>query len=311
MRSRINAILPIVVLLFVSAGVFAQIHAPVTGYLFDNGAGSLRAVRGIPGAAVLDAGIDVQMTIDRAAVSPNQDYSFLVSDETLFILKFGDRSEPRPLLQAPNRIALSPSGSAAALLYTESRVMRIVTGLPDRFQMLREFAIDDSFDLSQTMAVSDQGDAVLGTDFYSREGAISPLMGIGKTSAAVFIKNRSDLIVVDGAFNQIVRFTAPAHGTSRIIIAEEGDGVLDPIGVGASLDGRRVFASMGSGTIISADLTSGQLTTMLCNCRPSTMQQLKGNAVFRLTDIEYSGILILDGDADEPRIVTTPASFQN
>ena len=83
------------------------------------------------------------------------------------------------------------------------------------------------------------------------------------------------------------------------------------IGLGASLDGRRVFVGMGSGTIISVDLGSGQLTTMLCNCRPAAMQQLKGNAVFRLTDVEYSGILILDGDAEEPRIVMTPAPFQN
>jgi hypothetical protein len=298
-------------LVFLSAGAFAQIHGPVTGYLFDNGAGNLRAVRGIPGAAVLDAGIDVQMTIDRATVSPNQDYAFLTSDETLFILKFNDNSQPRSVLRAPDRIALSPAGSAAALLYTGSRVLRIVTGLPDRFLLLREFTIDESFDLSQTIAVSDQGDAVLGTDFYGREGAITPLMGIGKTSAAVFVKNRSDLIVADGVSNQIVRFTAPAQSTSRMTLAEERDGVLDPIGLGASLDGRRVFVGMGSGTIISADLGSGQLTTMLCNCRPSAMQQLKGNAVFRLTDVEYSGILILDGDAEEPRIVMTPASFRN
>jgi hypothetical protein len=298
-------------LILFSTSAFAQIHAPVTGYLFDQGLGSLRAVRGIPGAAVLDAGLDVQMAIDRAAVSPNQDYAFLISDGTLFILKFSDNSQARPVLQAPDRIALSSSGSAAALLYGESRVMRIVTGLPDRLQLLREFTISESVDLSQTIAVSDQGDAVVGTDFYSRDGGITPLMGIGRTAAAVFMKNRSDLIVADGAANQIVRFTAPERGTSRETIAEERDGVLDPIGVGSSLDGRRVFAGMGSGTIISADLATGQLTTILCNCRPSGMQQLKGNALFRLTDVEYSGILILDGDAEEPRIVITPAPYQN
>jgi hypothetical protein len=297
-------------LVLCSASAFAQIHAPVTGYLFDQGLGSLRVVRGIPGAAVLDAGIDVQIAVDRATVSPNQDYAFLISDEALFILKFSDNSQPRQVLQAPNRIALSSSGSVAALLYSESRVMRIISGLPDRFQLLREFTVNESVDLSQTIAVSDQGDAVLGTDFYSRDGEITPLMGIGKTTAAVFMKNRSDLIVADGAANQIVRFTAPAQGTSRITIAEERDGILDPIGVGISLDGRRVFTGMGSGTIISADLATGQLTTIVCNCRPSTMQQLKGNAVFRLTDVDYSGILILDGDAEEPRIVITPAPYQ-
>jgi hypothetical protein len=297
-------------LVLFSASAFAQIHGPVTGYLFDQGLGSLRAVRGIPGAAMLDAGIDVQIAVDRATVSPNQEYAFLISESTLFVLKFSDNS-PRQVLQAPDRIALSPSGSVAALLYNESRVVRIITELPNRFQLVREFTFSESVDLSETMAVSDQGDTVLGNDFYSRDGEIVPLMGIGKTTAAVFMKNRSDLIVVDGAGNQIVRFTAPADGTSRITIAEERDGVLDPIGVGASLDGRRVFAGMGSGTIISADLATGQLTTILCNCRPSTMQQLKGNAVFRLTDIEYSGILILDGDAEEPRIVITPAPYQN
>jgi hypothetical protein len=309
MRSRINGVLPILMLVLFTTSAFAQIRGPVTGYLFDQG--SLRAVRGIPGAAVLDAAIDVQIAVDRAAVSPNQDYAFLISGDTLFILKFSDNSQPREVLQAPDRIALSSSGAAAALLYAESRVMRIVVGLPDRLQLLREFSINESVDLSQTMAVSDQGDAVLGTDFYGRDGEITPLMGIGKTTAAVFIKNRSDLIVADSVSNQIVRFTAPAHATSRITIAEERDGVLDPIGVGSSLDGRRVFAGMGSGTIISADLTTGQLTTILCDCRPSMMQQLRGNAVFRLTDVEYSGILILDGDAEEPRIVITPAPYQD
>src|SRR5262245_32538631 len=195
-------------LVLFSTSAIAQIDAPVTGYLFDHGLGSLRAVRGIPGAAVLDTGIDVQIAVDRATVSPNQDYAFLVSEGTLFTLKFSDNSQPHQVLEAPDRIALSSSGSAAALLYTESRVMRIVTGLPDRFQLRLEFTISESVDLSQTMAVSDQGDAVLGNDFYNRDGEIVPLMGIIKTTAAVFMKNRSDLIVADGAANQIVRFTA-------------------------------------------------------------------------------------------------------
>src|SRR5262245_61778043 len=128
MRSRLNKVLPILTLVLFTSSAFAQIHGPVTGYLFDQG--SLRAVRGLPGAAVLGAGIDVQIAVDQAAVSPNQDYAFLVSGETLFILKFSDNSQPRQVLQAPNRIALSSAGSAAALLYTESRVLRIVAGLP-------------------------------------------------------------------------------------------------------------------------------------------------------------------------------------
>src|SRR5262249_61751257 len=67
-----------------AAGLFAQqgsLGGPVSGYVFDWQAQSLRIVRGIPGASVIGDGVDLGAGVMSAWVAPRQDAAVTVSAE--------------------------------------------------------------------------------------------------------------------------------------------------------------------------------------------------------------------------------------
>src|SRR5262249_49087973 len=116
--------------LLCAAAACGQVSQPILGYVPDGS--HLRPVLGIPAAAAVSDVVNADQDFARIAVSPGKNY--VLGSEggsgCVSILKDGILTPVNGASASPDQIAISPRGSAAALLYTGAGRVQVVTGLP-------------------------------------------------------------------------------------------------------------------------------------------------------------------------------------
>ncbi len=306
-----------------AAALLAQtgsIGGPVSGYVFDARAHSLRVLHGIPGAALVGDPVDLGgLGLNAAWISPNLDSALAVaSDGTahLFRLDSGRASEVQAEgLVAPERAVYSPSGSALALVTPGS--VRIYKGLPGAPAVTGTVALPADTTAAPgamafgrmrrpgggPVAVSDDGLYLL----YG-SGATVQLLGAGGdsrtlTDAAagalpVFARGNHDAAVIDANTIALFQDAAGAATVRRL------PGVSAVRGADFTADGKQLFLAAASVTAL--DLTTGDRSAIACDCRPAGLTRM--GTAYRLNDLGRGPLWLLDASAAAPRIVFVPAA---
>src|SRR5215469_1203382 len=180
---------------------------PVAGYVFDSGAHALRPVLGIPGAATIGAPIDAGYSFTAAYVAPQQDSFFgIASDGSThwFTIAAGAVTEKGidGVMQAPERVVFSPSGTAAAL-YANGQA-QIVTGLHGTPAAGGSLSFGSAGArhgrrIAPAMAVSDDGSYLLaalnGIQLASQDGVVRPVMQTGADAVMAFAPGGHDVAI--------------------------------------------------------------------------------------------------------------------
>ena len=183
----------------------SSISAPVLGMVFDPAREGLRPVWGIPGASSLGEVLDLGSAISRAWISPQQDYGLVEvkGGGELMLVGLNHRQVSlRPVQGAKPEaeIALSPTGASAILYYRAIRNLRLITGLPHESRVTAEIDISNVPQPLDSIAVSDDGGAVLlgvsgqnsGAVYVATErGDVWNISSIGQASAISFLKSES------------------------------------------------------------------------------------------------------------------------
>src|SRR5262249_24065684 len=154
-----------------------------------------------PGAATLGDAVDAGSALASALISPRQDFALGLSadNQTARIIQLRTPGAP-PLtldnLSAPDRMLLSPSGSAALFYWQEPSRIAVLTGLPDALA-IRELSAGGLGALS-ALAVADDGyiAAAAGSGsgwFATPDGNFVPLSVPDATVALSFGPNTHDL----------------------------------------------------------------------------------------------------------------------
>ena len=77
---------PLLLLTFAMAaatyGQDAAVGTPALGYVFDEGSQALRAVRGLPGAALVEDPLDAGFPIRSAAISPKRHFALVTAGDS-------------------------------------------------------------------------------------------------------------------------------------------------------------------------------------------------------------------------------------
>jgi hypothetical protein len=301
----------------------SRISGPVLGYVFDADNAGVRPIFGIPGAATLGPALNLGVELDRAALSQESDYLLGVAGPDRQVVLFQNLSgvlSPVAIAgaaPAPDRILASPTGRSALLLYRDSNVAQVLTGLPDAP------ALGASIDLSglpplKSWGISDDGRAILASApngdgesvfLINPDGSSRLLLSAGRVAAAAFLTRRSDTVIADALYNS-VDWIRDVTGAAEVInLAAEKDGISSPVAVSVSADNLRVFvANAGSGTIATLDLAGGAPLLVPCECALTGLERLQGNAVFRLTEPAGEPLWVFDGDPPQARIVFVPAA---
>jgi hypothetical protein len=294
------------------------ISGTTLGFLFDPTNGLL-PILGIPGAALLGAPLSVGIPVGKAEISPLQNYALIWNDNDISLIRLKS-AESTPVRvttvsSGNGRIALSPSGTAAAVYDAAGNSIQVLTGLPDTPSVARNVDLSGlSGDLT-LLAISDDAGALLagfsGGDsgagvFVNSDSAVSLVPAPWRASAAAFLTRSRDAIVASQEDNSVFLVRNVTGAAQVIPVAGERDGITRPSAVAVSQDNSRAFIVNSGSALAFLDLAGGLPTLVSCPCSPTGLHLLDGNSVFRLTDASDGPTWLLDGDASAPRTFFVP-----
>jgi hypothetical protein len=210
-------------------------------------------------------------------------------------------------LLAAERIVFSPSGSAAAL-YTDGSV-QVVRGLPGAGTLAFEVRLQlrqksRAATASESLAISDDGAYLLyatgnEVELIGLAGDSRKLMDAKPGALAAFAPASHDAAVIHSGSLTLFR---DVIGTAT---RRDLPGTIAPSAMSFSSDGRTVFiASQRSRTVDAIRLETGESTSMLCDCAPTSLTPM--GSLFRLNEMSGSPLWLLDAGTT-PRLLFVPA----
>jgi hypothetical protein len=306
-------------LILLAAAAFAQsqqgsVAGPVAGFVFDSGAQTLRPVRGIVGASTIGGPMTAGYQLTAAYVAPRQDSVFGVAADGsthYFTLNSATLTEAAidGLIAMPERVAFSPSGTAA-VLYSNGQA-QLVKGLPGAPTLAGTLQMRQAAGQihPDSLAVSDDGVYLLfstggSIQLASQSGGIRGVMTAGAGASVAFAPGGYDAAVAARGTGAVLITNVPGSAAQQTLAA--GDASFQVIaGLGFSADGKRLFiASAAANSVVTLDL-AGNRTDIPCTCTPTELTPM-GNA-FRLNEMSSGPLWLADNGSSAPRVVFVPA----
>ena len=214
-----------------------------------------------------------------------------------------------------DRIALSPTGSAAALLSTSTGRIYVFTNMAGSPALAREFEAG-ALGPASALAITDDGEtAALGVSdgnagalFVLNAGQAPRLVAsMQHPSAIQFLRNRNSAIVADSTGNTIYSLS----GGDLVSMATAADGISQPVGIAVSNDNQRIFiGNSESASVVTLNLDGGAPIQTHCNCTLTGLHPTNADSVFRLTDFSGRPVLLFDGNTAAPRIIFVPMNSE-
>ncbi len=293
-----------------------SIANPRLGGVFDEQAKQLRVVEGVPGSATLGGVIDAGNSVDQAWIVP-QAKRALVRFSGGTGLAVVDWGESVQIFQSDDLksasvtlAAISPSGKAFVVLAdggVESWAIT-ATGLSRLWRS--DLHADQGMPAS--LAISDDGDLVAAmlsgrVTVIAQSGYQNTLAEMDVLGAMSFAHNSHAFALAREDSNSALLFDAlPAQ--SNVEIKWESTETEKVAGLGFSGDNALIAIASETdtgGQVRLFTTSDGQVKTLLVTrTTPNGIFRATGNAVFQLTTSAKPVNTILDGDADEPRLVT-------
>jgi hypothetical protein len=302
------------------------LSSPTLGFVFDEAMGRIRPIFGVTGASKLGEPLEMDFEIHAAEVSPRQDYILALvgnNREVVQIRISRGMASVRtllPIAPAPDKIVLSPRGTAGAVYYRSSGKVQIITGLPDEPVLHSEVDLSALVLAPGVIAVSDDGQALLMTpveDGVGRlylaapGGDVRPIFALRRVSAIEFLAQSHDAVIADSEENKVYLLRGTGGPEQLLVLAEEKDGVMVPRAVAVASDGRQVVVlNEQSKGLVIVSLDGATPAKLACDCVATGLFRLEGNAVFRLTGLSAGPAWVYDGDGAQPRVVFVPPASE-
>jgi hypothetical protein len=302
------------------------LSGPSLGLVYDPAAQAIRPVLGIPGASTAGKHIDLGFTIAAAAIAPSHNYALALStDGSLQLVTFrsdGVSAQAISSSARPDRMVLSPSGSAAILYYKSAAAVQVVTGLPDSVQVGTQLDISALPQAPDTLAISDDGAVVLagvaenGKDEAARGevflvppdgSAARSIAVVQHASAMAFYTKSQDVLIADDVANSITMVSDAAGQASQQWTFTDA-GLPAPDSVQVSADRKTVLAgSSKNGMLAIVDATGVNAPMFVkCQCAPMEVRPFKPAGIFQVTEPGNGLLWIFDSNPVNPRVLFVP-----
>ena len=288
-----------------------QISASLLGYTYDPGVHAIRAIRGIPGAALLAETVDADFHVARAVVSPTRNFALTIS--TAGDVRLVDWSSGAPsstvlagLARRPDFLIFSNSGLAAVAADSQSGQVQVITSLPAS-PAIQDVPLEGN-PAPAAIAVNDDATIAMAfPDSVRLSGtALAPFsLPLPGAAALAFAPSGRDLLAVTGSGDLYVARNVE-NGANIQKLASDSR-FSDVIAIQFSGDASSAFIASRAGVVSSVDLDSGAITALSCQCVPTALDRLAGADLFRLTGISRYPVLLFDGTPQQRRLWFVPA----
>ena len=308
---------------FGTAAQAESIHGPILGFMRDSSGAVIWPIIGVPGATALAGRLQFETDIRGAVISPGQDYAIALRSDDGSVVVVSLRADPPTLSPvsgthpSPGMVAISPTGSAAAVYDPETQIVQVIGHLPQAPELIHEFHVSDIPGRATEMALSDDGSIAVvkfaggntagGTELWVVDSSSSWRVGSEGPATAAFFPNSHDAVVADEATQSVFLMMNVDQGATRIPLLSAADGLDAFSSVSVSGDGREVFiADNGSGTVAIVNMETRRPTLASCQCHPTGFYRLRRNSIFQLTEPSEDPVTVLDTSSGEPRIFIIP-----
>jgi hypothetical protein len=305
------------------AQVVQRIAGPVLGFSVDQSAG-IRPILGIAGAATLGQPVISETGLDGVTLAPARDYALalLAAAREVVLIKNLRATAGASVLDVapgPARIAISPSGDAAALYYAETARVQVLSGLPESPAVFWSLDLSGLPGRPAALAVSDGGGAVLVAPagepasvwLATPEVGQRFLSSVAGSPSLTFLVGSLDAAIADGAAGAVVLVRDPAGQPQVTQIGGPSEGVSHPLAIAAAQDNRRIFvANAQPAGVVSLSLTGEDPAMQSCACTPTGLERMAGGAAFRLNEAGGGPIWVLDTAGARMRLVFVPEQMQ-
>jgi hypothetical protein len=299
--------------------VWAPVSGPVVGHVFESPSG-IRPILGIPGAATLGRPVAPGPSFESVVFSPARDYALGLLSRGRLVVLLADLSSSSRFVELPvrggaGRIAISPSGDAAALYYPETRTVVVLTGLPDSPTVSWSLEIPYIDGRLAALAASDGGGAVLiaGTGEQTPVWVLAPGSGaqilsyVSTLPSLTFLAGSDDALIADGGAGSIMLVRDTKGQPVLTQIGGAAEGISRPLAVAVTPDNRRVLvANAEPAGVVSLSLVGEDPVALPCDCRVTGLERLAGGAAFRISDPGDGPLWLLDAAGSPPRVVFVP-----
>jgi len=258
-----------------------ELRGPVLGYLLQEDPLELRAISGIPGAAIRGEPLPLPEGVTRLRLAPGHGFALAErgeSDPPAVLLLDGRAALATPVpgaLARADLVVFSPRGRAAALYSAGEARVQVLTGLPLQPQVRRDIAASDLV----ALAVSDDGEMLLtagaqGLVYVSRVAGERQLVFRAESLAAMtFLPQRREAVVGDRGRGEIFLLGGFDDAVYSRLIASGLDG-LDALR--AAADGRSVLVAGGEGNRAwIVDIASATVRALDLPASPAFLEPLR------------------------------------
>ena len=296
------------VFLALTGAAGAQVRGPVMGYLPDNGA--LRTLYGIPASGWVGDAVTPDRALSLIEMSPDQSRALAIAADTgalmLLTPATGVTAHVNGAASGADRIVFSPSGTTAALWFSASDHIQVVSGLAAA-PSVRD--IDASFLGGDPagLAVSDDGQWVAGAwsssvYAFGPAGGAAALPVAGPAEALCFFHGRADVAVITASQVVIVSDIGGAVVPNVIYNKPNDPANTAPVevavGFAVSFDNRYLSIAGNLGSLATFDLTAGSSAGGNCNCSPSGLAGM-GGSLYRLTGVNDGALKVFDASSND------------
>jgi hypothetical protein len=292
---------------------------PLLGFAYDNEAGELRAILGIPGALVFGNPLALPAEVTNVHFAPGQRHAIVERDGAPLGLLPLPGINPGPITEIPSSIiepsivSFSPNGASVAIYSSSEGRLEIITGLPDSPRLLRDLTRDDLPDEVKVLALSDKGPTLLeGTvdnDVYRlRLGAVPEFVyGVTDLGGLTFAPSSDDALVFDRDGGSAFLLQNITGSVSHRLIAEQLPDLDGDIVLNFSAGQARI-SSTNSGHLWQIDLRNQELQDVQLPATPLMLQALRTSGKFLLSAEPSQPAWVLDTTGAAGTLYFVPAA---
>jgi hypothetical protein len=280
------------------------LNGPVSGFVLDRGARSLRPVNGIPGSATQGAPLPLPFLVGLAAVSTRLDYALVTKaggDGTPMLASGLKGGTPQIAAidgaMPADGIVLSDSGDTAALYSNSAARLQFVTGLPGQPKAADPIDIGSVGGGIAVLALDAAGQNALlaaaadGSIYWiAARSTLTHIANVPGAGAAAFLANGKDAVVASRTTGDVLLFRDPGGSLTISTLTGARDGITSALAV-RPINASEVAVVDGGGRLAAVNVDSSTVAWV----------DLAG-AADRL-DTLADGLLVLNSAGTQPLLL--------